>query len=115
MPPPSCDMDLPLPGEPREHVFELRQLDLKLALAGPGVPGKDVENELGPVEHAAGKRGFQVAQLRRRKVVVEEDQVGLNGRCDARDLFDFSLANERGWIEPRTALHQFGRHRSRRR
>ena len=45
--------------------FELRQFHLQLAFAGPRVPGKDVEDELGAIEHAAGKRSFEVAQLRR--------------------------------------------------
>ena len=52
------------PGEAGEHVFELRQLHLQLAFAGAGVAGEDVEDQLGAVKHAAGKRGLKVAQLR---------------------------------------------------
>ena len=72
-----------LAAQPRQHVLQLRQLHLQLAFAGAGVAGKDVQNQLRPVQHAAGQRSLQVAQLRRRKVVVEEHQVGLGGGGDA--------------------------------
>ena len=64
-------------GEARQHVFELRQLHLQLALARSGMAGKDVEDELRAVEHAAWQRSLQVAQLRRAQVVIEEHQVGI--------------------------------------
>ena len=41
------------PGQPRQHVLELRQLHLQLAFAGAGVARKNVEDELRAVEHAA--------------------------------------------------------------
>ena len=64
-------------GEARQHVFELRELNLELALARAGVAGKDVEDELRAVEDAAGQGGLEVAQLRGRKVVIEENEVGV--------------------------------------
>ena len=97
-------------GEARQHVFKLRELHLELALAGAGVAGKDVEDELRAVEDAAGQRGLKVAQLRGRQVVVEEHQVGLRGSGDAGDLLHFAGADQRGRIGTRTALHQLGRH-----
>ena len=98
------------PGEARKHVFKLRQLHLQLAFAGAGVAGKDVEDQLGAVEHAAGKRGLKIAQLRGRKVVVEEDQVGLDGGGDAGDLFHFAGADQSGRIGPGAALQELGGH-----
>ncbi len=57
-----------------------------------------------------GKRGFKVAQLGGREVVVEEHQVGLRGSGDAGDLLHFAGADQRGRIGPRAALHQLGSH-----
>jgi len=51
-------------SEAREHVFELREFDLQLALAGAGVAGEDIEDELRAIEDAAWQRGLEVAQLR---------------------------------------------------
>ncbi len=47
------------PGKARQHVFELRQLHLELAFAGAGVAGKNIEDELGAVEHAARQARLQ--------------------------------------------------------
>ena len=80
-------------GETRQHVFELRQLHLQLALAGAGVAGKDVENQLRAVEHAAGQSGLKIAQLRGRKIVIEENQIGLRGSRDTGDLLDLAGAD----------------------
>ncbi len=101
---------LALAGEPRQHVLKLRQLHLQLALAGAGVAGKDVQNQLRAVQHPAGQRGLKVAQLGGRQVVVEEHQVGLGGGGDSGDLLHLAGADQRGRIGPGAALHQLGGH-----
>ena len=53
--------------------MQLGELDLQPAFAAPGALREDVENELRPVEDLAGKEVLQVAALRRRKFVVEND------------------------------------------
>ena len=53
IPPPSCDIDLPLPGKPRQLILQLRQLDLQHTLASPRMASKDVQNQLRPVDHRA--------------------------------------------------------------
>ena len=95
-------------GEARQHVFELGELDLKLAFAGARVAGKNVEDELRAIEDAARQSGLKVAQLRGRQVVIEEDEVGVGGSGDAGDLLDFAGADERGGIGARAALHELG-------
>ena len=96
------------PGQPRQHVFKLRQLHLQLALAGARVAGKDVEDQLRPVEHAARQRGLKVAQLRGCKVVVEENQVGVGGCGDAGNLLHLAGTDERCGIGARAALQHLG-------
>ncbi len=72
------------PGQPRQHVLKLRQLHLQLALAGPRMARKNVQDQLRPVQHPARQRRLKIAQLGGRQVVVEEHQVGLGGSGDAR-------------------------------
>jgi hypothetical protein len=86
----------------------LSELDLELALASASVAGEDVEDELGAVEDATGQRGFEVAQLRGRKVVIEENEIGVGGGDDGCDLLDFAGADECGGIGARAALNEFG-------
>ena len=59
----------------RQQVLQLRQLDLKLALAGARALREDVQNERGAVEHLAVEGLLQVAALGRGKLVVEDDRV----------------------------------------
>ena len=72
--------------------------------------GKDVEDELRAIENAAGQGGLEIAQLRGRKVVIEENQIGLRRGGDGSDLFDFSGADERSGIGVRATLNEFGSH-----
>jgi hypothetical protein len=73
------------------------------------VAGKDVEDQLGSVENAAGKRRLEVAELRGRQVVIEEHQVGFDGGRYAGDFLDLAGANEGSRIGLGAPLHQFGR------
>ncbi len=66
-----------MPGKPGQHVFQLRQLHLQLAFTAAGVPGKDVQDELGSVDDPRIYFFFDVALLRRGKLMVHQDQVGL--------------------------------------
>ena len=77
-------------GEPGQHVFQLGELDLKLAFAGAGVAGEDIQNELGPVDDTTGQLPFKIAQLRRSKVVVEEDEVGVGRNAPRASCSTFS-------------------------
>ena len=70
----------PHPRQARQQILQLRELDLKPAFPAPGTLREDVENKLGPIEHLARKKIFQVPSLRRRKLVVE------NHRGDALGL-----------------------------
>jgi hypothetical protein len=70
--------------------------------------GKDVEDELGAVEDATEQGSLEVAQLRGRKVVIEENEIGVGGGGDGGDLLDFAGADERSGIGARAALNEFG-------
>src|SRR6202034_4916863 len=81
-------------GESRQHVFKLRELDLQLAFAGAGVTGKDIEDELGAIDHSARQRIFEVAKLGWAEVVIDDGDTGLRGGSDRRQLLHFSAAYE---------------------
>jgi len=95
-------------GEARQHVLELGELDLQLAFTRAGMAGEDVEDKLGAIENAARQGSFEVAQLRGREIVVEEDKVGVGGGGDAGDLFDLAGTDERGRFGLGAALQEFG-------
>ncbi len=56
-------------------VLELRELDLELALGRVGVPGEDVEDHRGAVDHRQAELGLEVALLARGQLVVGDDDV----------------------------------------
>ena len=95
-------------GQAGQLVFELCEFYLELALAGLGVAGEDVEDELRTVDDVAGKPGFDVAQLRGGEVVVEENKRGVGGGHDANNLVEFALADEAGGIGLLAALDEGG-------
>ena len=80
---------------PREVVLELRELDLELALGAARVLGKDVEDQLRPVDDAGVHGVLEVALLRRSQLVVHEKR--LRARLAVR-----VLAAPRAFPCPRT-------------
>ena len=88
--------------EPRQQVFQLGELDLQLAFARPRAPREDVEDELRPIDDLAADRLFDVAQLRRRQLIVEDDDVdvGLGGR---RAPASGSCRRRETWTDPASA------------
>jgi len=66
-----------------------------------------VENELGAIEDASVHDALDIALLRRREIVIEENQVGGNRCGRARNFFQLALADERCGIGAVTMLHEF--------
>ena len=81
--------------QPRQQVLQLRQLDLQLAFARPRAPRKDVEDQLRAIDHLAIEPLVQLAQLRRRQLVVEDDQVGVGFGRRVRQHLDLAAAEKR--------------------
>ena len=65
----------PQPAHAREVVFELRELDLELALGRVRVVGEDVQNHRGAVDHRDVERGLEVSLLPGRQLVVAGNEV----------------------------------------
>src|SRR6266568_1541242 len=50
-------------GQPWQHVIQLRQFNLQLALTAARMPGENVQNELRPIDHSAFCGFFDVSLL----------------------------------------------------
>jgi hypothetical protein len=81
------------PGQPRQQVAQLGQLDLELALVGAGPAAEDVQDDLGPVDDPHPQCLLQVAALARAQPDVEDDQVGALVLGQPTDLLDLALAD----------------------
>ena len=92
-------------GEPRQHVLELRQLDLPLAFARARAPREDVENQLRAIDHFAIEAFLDVPELGRRQLVVEDDDIGGKPRAFGRELVELAAADERRRIGRRPLLN----------
>ncbi len=96
-------------GEPWEHVVELGQFHLQLSFPGAGVAGKNVENELGPVNDPRVHDAFDIALLRRREIVVEQDYVGGDRRGRSGNFFQLAFADESRRFGAIAMLHELTR------
>lgn len=65
----------PRAHEPRGNVLQLREFHLKLAFMATGALRENVEDEAGAVDDAPVKRSLQIALLRGRQRVIEDDDV----------------------------------------
>jgi hypothetical protein len=88
------------PRQTRQLILKLCQLHLKLALPGPRVTRKDIQNQLRSVDDTTRQLRLQIAQLRRRQIMVEENEIRSGGGDHAFDLLQLSLPNQRCRIGP---------------
>jgi len=59
----------------REHVFELRQFYLRTRFAAARASGENIQNQSAPIDHLDLGDLLEVARLRRREIVIEDDQL----------------------------------------
>jgi hypothetical protein len=93
-------------GQSRQLILQLRQLHLQLTFAGTRVPGEDIQDQLRPVDNSGWKFSFQVTQLRRGQVMVEQQQIGPGRGYHALNLLQFATADQRRRIRSRAPLNQ---------
>ena len=58
-------------GQARQQIAEPRQLDLQTPLAGARTSRKDIQNELGAIEHLDAQLVLEISLLRGSEIVVE--------------------------------------------
>ena len=91
-----------------QAVFVLGQLHLHGAFAGAGVAGKNVQNEGGTVDDfdLLAERLFQFALLARRKLLVENHDVGTQLGDQHVDLFQLARADQGRRVRPFQTLRE---------
>ena len=58
-------------GQARQQIAQPRQLDLQTPLASTRASRKDIQNQLGAIEHLYAKLVLEVSLLRGSEIVVE--------------------------------------------
>ena len=91
-------------GQARQHVVELRQLDLQAAFPRAGAAGEDIEDELRAVDDLDFERFFEIALLGGRQVVVEDDHGRADGGDRGGELAHLARSDERGGFDTVAAL-----------
>jgi hypothetical protein len=86
----------PGPGQARQHVLELRQLDLQLAFEAAGAGGEDVEDQLAPVEHLGVQTLGQRPLLAGAEILVDEHDARARRLHGLLELLDLALPDVRG-------------------
>ena len=92
-------------AQARQPVAQQRQLHLRLALGAARVLGEDVEDHRGAVDGGAAEQLLQVAVLRRRQLVVEDDRVGVEAAAERGDLLRLAAPDEGGRVGRVAPLH----------
>ena len=75
-------------------MLELRQFDLQLAFSRASALRKDIENERRPVQDLAVEDAFQVAALRGRKFIVENNSIDVGFPANLGKLIGLAFAYE---------------------
>ena len=97
---------LPEAAHAREVVFELRKLDLELALGAHRVLGEDVEDQLRPVDDARRQPVLEAALLRGRQLAVDEQRLRARFAEGVLELAELPLADVGPLVRPRALLHE---------
>jgi len=80
--------------EPRKQVMQLRRFDLQPPFLGARALGKDVQDQLGPVDHLDVELFLQVALLPRGQLLVEDQQVEVRFMLERTERLPLALPDE---------------------
>ena len=82
-------------GQPWQEVLVLGQFYLRFGMRSSGALGKDVEDQVGPVQDLGFGQGLtEVSQLRRTQLIIEYEQVDVVLFDVFRDFLEFALADK---------------------
>ena len=89
-----------------QHVFQLGEFHLSLALAAASVLGENVEDEPGPVDDLDLDDLLQLTELPRREFAVADQRVGFVGPHDLGELPRLARPDESAGVGLLAPLHQ---------
>jgi len=75
------------------QVFQLRQLDLKLAFERARALGKYIQDQSRAIDHPALEYAFEIAFLRRRQIVIEQHDLDVMFTAQGRKFVGFAAAH----------------------
>ena len=94
-------------AEPWQQILKLRQLYLQLSFTGAGVTGKDIQDQLGAVDHPRVHYLLDVALLGGREIVIKQQKIRRHrSRCSCNFL-ELSLADKCGRVGLVLVLQKF--------
>jgi len=106
---PSAPTDLPVvrvgADQARQQVVQASSFDLQSSFMRAGVLGKDLEDDLGPIQHTGLDGQLQVALLAWTQVLVADDQVELAFKLQVAERLDLAPADEVRGIDFGPPLH----------
>ena len=106
---PSAPTDLPVirirTDQARQKVVQTGGLDLEPPFMGARMLGKDLEDDLRPVQHSGLEVELEVALLARAQVVVADDQVERALKPQLAERLDLAPADEVRGIDLGPSLH----------
>jgi hypothetical protein len=112
MPPPRRDSASPAPTSRGSRYFSCASSTCSLPFARPRAAGEDVEDQLRAIDDLAADHLLDFAQLRRRQLVVEDDDVDAGFLRGERQRLNLAGAEEGRRIGLRALLqdaqHHFG-------
>src|SRR5260221_9820678 len=102
----------PLTGKSRQAIFVLGQFDLQRSFARIGVLREDVQDERRTVNDldVIAKGFFQFSLMARRKLIVENDHIGLERSDFLTYLLGFAGANIRSRVDLVQMLNRASNH-----
>ena len=84
----------PAANQSRHQVLHLRQLNLPLTLGAACALGKNIQNQIGAINHPYVDEFFNVANLDRRKLMIEHHQIGIVLGHARGQFFDLSATGK---------------------
>jgi len=108
--PPEARKMRPTASQAGQQIAQLRQLDLKLSFVAPGALGKDVENQLAPIDNADLESGLEIALLRRAKILIKDHQVRLETQEALADLLHLPASDQSRRASPLQVLSEYADH-----
>ncbi len=93
-------------AQPGQHVLQLGQFHLGLALAAARVLGEDVQDQGGPVDHLDLDDAFQAAQLARGELAVADHGVGTGRGHDVGQLAGLARTHVGSRVDPAAPLDE---------
>ncbi len=91
-------------------MFKLSKLNLQFPLCTRSTQGKNIKNQTSPVDHATFEFTLEISFLRRRQLVIENHQIGINRRKYGSQFLNLALTREIFRVRTMALSENLGNH-----